>query len=157
MKIGFDLDGVVLEQDMAILRMIDLADEKKQEELAHYYCNKRTMQLNPIDYLADGDDLFFITGRSIWNEAITIQWAKKYFPMATVIVTRVAHPKNDTVIMCSNYGKDDSWNRLQAERKSDVIHANGIDVYFEDNPEVVKILRKLNPNTKVIQYGGRCF
>jgi hydroxymethylpyrimidine pyrophosphatase-like HAD family hydrolase len=156
--IAFDLDGTVLKQDMATLRMIDMVENRdEQHDLMRYYCNHLEMLFNPLDYLADGDTLFFITGRSIWVEEMTRQWAKKYFPTATVIVTRLDHPTKDTVLMTSNYGTDKSWNMLQSERKAKAINENAIDVYFEDNPEVVQNLRKMCPNTKVLQYGGRCF
>jgi hypothetical protein len=148
----------VLKQDMATLRMIDMVEDRaEQQELMRYYCNHLEMLFNPLDFIADGDKLFFITGRSIWVEEMTKQWAKKYFPTATVIVTRVEHPTKDTVLMTSNYGNDGSWNMLQSERKAKAIMDNGIEVYFEDNPEIVKRLRVMCVDTKIIQYGGRCF
>lgn len=161
MKIAFDLDGVVLDQDMGFCRMVDLGHQEDQQELMKYYCNHRPLQLNPIDFLADDDELFFITGRSILVEELTLKWAKKYFPMAKVIITRLQHPSRDTILMTSNYGKvgeGKSWNKLQAERKAKAIIDNEIDVYFDDNPEVVKHLREMcDSRVKIVQYGGRVF
>jgi hypothetical protein len=47
------------------------------------------------------------------------------------------------------------WLVELAKVKAKVLNNLGIDVYFEDTPEVVEVLRNLCKNTKVIQYGSR--
>ncbi len=158
MRIAFDLDGVVLQQDMYSLKAIDACkNERKRSELMRYYYARRSIQLNPIDFLADDDELFFITGRSVLVEELTKKWAKKYFPMATVIITRTILPSKDNELMTKNYVNDGKkeWSLIQAERKAKALNDNNIDVFFEDAPDVVKNLRQLCKNTKIIQYGGR--
>ena len=158
MNIAFDLDGVVLQQEMYSLKAIDSTEnEQERAELMRYYYARRSIQLNPVDFLADDDKLFFITGRSILVEDLTKKWAKKYFPMATVITTRTILPSSNNDLMTKNYvnnGKKE-WGLIQAERKAKALNDNNIDVFFEDAPEVVKNLRQLCKNTKIIQYGGR--
>jgi len=156
MRLGYDLDGVVLKQDLAVLRMIDAAgdeDKELQSEYMTFYCKHRELLLNPLDFMADGDELFFVTGRSLLMEEATKKWQRKYFPNATLIVTRLLMPTRDN----SNYGNGalSDWNYEQAKRKAKAIIDNSIDVYFEDNPEVVMHLRVMCPNTKTVQYGGR--
>jgi hypothetical protein len=158
MKIAFDLDGVVLQQEMYSLKAIDSCEnEQERSELMRYYYARRSIQLNPVDFLADDDKLFFITGRSILVEDITKKWAKKYFPMATVITTRTILPSSNNDLMTKNYVNDGKkeWGLIQAERKAKALNDNNIDVFFEDAPDVVKHLRQLCKNTKIIQYGGR--
>lgn len=158
MRIAFDLDGVVLHQEMYSLKAIDsVQNEQERAELMRYYYSRRSIQLNPIDYLADDDELFFITGRSVLVEDITRKWAKKYFPMATVITTRTILPSSDKDLMTKNYVKDQTkeWGQIQAERKAKALNDNNIDVFFEDAPDVVKHLRQLCKNTKIVQFGGR--
>jgi hypothetical protein len=158
MRIAFDLDGVVLHQEMYSLKAIDsVQNEQERAELMRYYYSRRSIQLNPIDYLADDDELFFITGRSVLVEDITRKWAKKYFPMATVITTRTILPSSDKDLMTKNYVKDKTkeWGQIQAERKAKALNDNSIDVFFEDAPDVVKHLRQLCKNTKIVQFGGR--
>ena len=147
MNIGFDLDGVVVEQQLGILRIIDILGQEHKDELMQYYCSSLKTQLNPLDYIADNDKLFFITGRSKAIEDITKYWATKYFPTATVYVTCNPTPnKEDEVI---------NWSLLVAKNKSKYIIENNIEVFFEDNPTAVKYLRELCPNCKVIQYSSR--
>ena len=69
MKIAFDLDGVVLHQEMYSLKAIDsVQNEQERSELMRYYYTRRSIQLNPIDFLADEDELFFITGGQFWSK-----------------------------------------------------------------------------------------
>jgi hypothetical protein len=155
MRIGFDLDGTVFDQELGVLRMIDMMDsEKDRQELMQFYCMRRGQNFNPIDYLADDDELFFITGRSILVEALTKRWAKKYYPMATVIVTRSQMPSRN--LSLNSASGNVGWYEMQAKLKAKALVENNIEVYFEDAPEVVKILREMVPNCKIIQYGGRC-
>lgn len=158
MKIAFDLDGVVLHQEMYSLKAIDSCrNEEERSELMRYYYARRSIQLNPIDFLADDDELFFITGRSILVEDLTNKWAKKYFPMAKVIATRTMIPSSDNELMTKNYVNDRNkeWSLIQAERKAKALNDHKIDVFFEDDPNVVKHLRRLCASTKIVQYGGR--
>ena len=74
MRIAFDLDGVVLQQEMYSLRAIDSCkDEQERSELMKCYYARRSIQLNPVDFLADDDELFFITGRSVLVEDLTMK------------------------------------------------------------------------------------
>jgi hypothetical protein len=158
MKIAFDLDGVILQQEMYSLKAIDSCkNEQERAELMRYYYARRSIQLNPIDFLADDDELFFVTGRSVLVEDLTKKWAKKYFPMATVIATRTILPSSDVNLMTKNYVNDGNkeWSLIQAERKAKALNDNNIEIFFEDAPDVVKHLRQLCRNTKIVQYGGR--
>ena len=158
MKIAFDLDGVVLHQEMYSLKAIDSCkNEQERSELMRCYYSHRSIQLNPVDFLADDDELFFVTGRSVLVEDLTKKWAKKYFPMATVIATRTILPSSDSDLMTKNYVNDRNkeWGLIQAERKAKALNDNNIEVFFEDSPDVVKHLRRLCKRTKIVQYGGR--
>lgn len=137
----------MIQQDLALLRVLNLSGSaQKETELFKMYCNARGMNLNPLDYLADDDKLFLITGRSKDVELLTKKWADKYFPSATLIVTKIADAGNNPL-------KD--WYALQAEGKAKYLNDLKIDVYFEDCPEIASKLRELCPNTKVIKYGSR--
>lgn len=150
MNIAFDLDGVVLDQDLCALRSINLMQDRKQaQELFVYYCLYRQIQLNPMDYISEGDKLFFITGREELVRDITERWQKKYFPQATLIMTDCTYNEKE------QNEKIEVWYVTQAKKKAKPILDNKIDVFFEDTPQVVVELRKLCPNTKIIQYGGR--
>ena len=143
MEIGFDLDGTVLEQSIGLLRMMNIFGVGRDEELLKYYCTGLKMQLNPLDFIGEGDNLYFITGRNNCTTELTQKWAKKYFPMAKVFVLNMEAKAID------------NFNEVQAELKQKILNDNKIDIYFEDNPKVVAMLRKLCPNTKIIHYGSR--
>lgn len=148
MKVGFDIDGVILDIDLGLIRMIDHMDsEEARKEVSKFYYALRRRQLNPIDFLHDDDELYFITSRSEEYQEVTERWAKKYFPQAKLIVLGHAEPTKES--------KLDSWFVRAAKKKAKAINENKIDVYFEDTGPVVKILRELCTNTKIIQYGGR--
>lgn len=148
MRIAFDIDGVVLEMNLSMLRAADLEGDKKiKGEINKYYYLFRKIQLNPIDFLADDDELFLITGRSRRYLEATLNWKNRYFPKATLILLGQEEPGKETII--------EDWFITQARKKAAALIQNKIDVYFEDTPEVVKELRKLCPNISIIQYGGR--
>ena len=147
MRIAFDLDGVVLNLDLAILRWLNyIKDEHIRDDIMKYYCYHKTIQLNPLDYIAEGDELYFITGRDPILSDITQKWTRKYFPMANLIMVQVEQPTIEVSI---------DWLDQQAKGKAVVINEKQIDVYFDDNPSVVAKLRQMCPNTKIIKYGGR--
>lgn len=148
MKIAFDIDGVILEQDLAMLRSIDVeSNRKNRETISRYYYLHRKLQLNPIDYLADEDELYFITGRNEKYADITKKWQQKYFPQAKLIILNHVEPTRSTIL--------EGWFVKQARLKAKALKENNIEVYFEDTAEVVSELRKLCPDIKIIQFGGR--
>ena len=101
------------------------------------------MQLNPLDFVDETDELYFITGRNDCLTEITQKWVKKYFPMAKLFILDIGAKEIH------------NFSELQANLKQKIINENQIDVYFEDNPTVFSLLRKLCPNTKIIHYGSR--
>ena len=148
MRIAFDIDGVVLDMNLALLRAADLmGDKKTRDETNKYYYLSRKLQLNPLDFLAEEDELYLITGRNRRYLEITMNWKNKYFPKAKLILLDHVEPGNETII--------EDWFIKQARLKASVLRQENIAVYFEDTPEVVRELRKLVPNCLIIQYGGR--
>lgn len=113
-----------------------------------YYCAHRELNFNPLDFIDEGDECYFITGRSADVEQLTIDWAKKYFPTVKVFVTKCRDCTNKQSEMVD-------WFDIQAQLKANIINENSIDVYFEDSPEITRKLRELCPNCKVIKYSSR--
>ena len=150
MRIGFDIDGVVAEQHLIILRMIDMdSDLDRKDELFKYYYLHRRIEVNPIDFLAEEDELYLITGRSkkYWN--ITTEWKNRYFPKAKLVMLGQIEPEEDTEM--------EKWFVEQARMKAKALEKYDIDIYIEDTPEIVRELRKMNLKCLIIQYGGRIF
>lgn len=146
MRIGFDLDGVVVKHNLPILRMMDLIeDPRKRDEVARYYYKQQEILLNPLLFLLEEDELYIITSRSNKYRRETEQFIEKYLPTARLIILDLIDPSLLIDL--------DSWYRKQAELKAKVINDLGIEVYFEDIPKVVRYLREMCPNTKIICYG----
>ena len=148
MKVGFDIDGVILKIDLGLIRAIDMIDDvDKRNEVSKYYYGQRERQLNPLDYMYEDDELFIITGRAPCYKEETKKWVKKYFPMAKLIILGEEEDFANCVL--------DNWFEKQSIMKAGAIKKYYIEVYFEDTPDIVRRLRELCPKCKIIQYGGR--
>ena len=149
MRIAFDIDGVIAEQDACILRAFDLFEmpDSIRDIVNEYYYLERRILLNPLLFLTPNDELFFITGRNEKYTDITKRWINQFFPKSTLIMCNHKEPTNIVDL--------DEWFVKQAKLKAKYINELHIEVYFDDCEEVVMELRKLCPNTKIIKYGGR--
>jgi len=146
MKIGFDLDGVVVKNNLTILRMIDLIEDPvKRNDISKYYYKQQEIQLDPLDFILEEDELYIITSRSNKYRKETEYLVNRHFPSAKLIIVDLVEPH-----LLFNL-KD--WYKKQAELKAKVIKENRIDVYFEDRPQVARYLRKFCPNCKIICFG----
>lgn len=151
MRIGFDLDGVVQEIDLGLIRVMDHnKSEEERRDICNFYYISRRQQLNPLDFCHENDELFFITGRPKDQLELTTRWKNKYYPMAKLVLLN----KDNKDAYCIGLSIEE-WLKKQAMIKARAIIENKIDVYFEDTPGIVLELRKICPHTKIIQYGGR--
>lgn len=145
MRIGFDLDGVLCDTDINHVRLcVGIppydTDLEKRKEMEIVYFSSRKPLLDPEDFVCDGDEYFVITGRGeeIMGE-VTRRWCGKYVPNA-----------KEVYLVGGGY-----WKPVTDAKVKQIVELD-IDVYFDDDPEIVKELRKALPDKiKVIQYGGR--
>ena len=152
MRIGFDLDKVLCDGNITILRMIDQMSPKKRVAVEEWYYRDRKPLLIPEDFLADNDKYIVITGRSEKIRFETEWWIQKYCPNCVQLIMVDLGPAYD----CTN-GQVKEWSQEQARRKAEIINKAKLDVYFEDNGECVSELRRFCPNTKIIKYGGNMY
>ena len=144
MRIGFDLDGVLCDTDINYLRLwvsVPPYDEdmEKRKEMEKIYFSSRKPLLDPETFVGEGDEYYVITGRDeeIGGE-VTRRWCNKYVPNAK------------GVFLVGEY-----WKPVKDAKAKKIIEL-GLDIYIEDDPLIVKTLRKALPEEiKVIQYGGR--
>lgn len=152
-RIGIDIDGVVADIDLPILRLIDTVEDKEaRKNIDKYYYSYRKVELDPqLISNFTGDKVILITGRPEWLRDITIDWLRR---------NKIRY---DKLIICDHaapfgqFSKEelDEWFKGLAIKKAEVLKREGIEVYFEDTPDTVKWLRELCPNIKIIQYGLR--
>jgi len=149
MRIGFDLDGVLCEIDVAVLRIIDNSPEEARKSAEEWYYRERKPLLNMKLVIAKGDECFILTSRPNRLAYITVPWVKRYYP--NIPLTIISHET-----LKGNSKKEvKKWLVEMGKKKAEVINAMNLDIYFEDSPTTVHTLRKFCPNTKIIQYGGR--
>lgn len=141
MKIGFDLDGVLTDADTSLYRFIYYLLKEKDPKLYDFlrstYFNELRPLYNPELFLADGDEYYIITGRhSPIDDGVTMDWCEKHCP------------NNKGVFLVG--GEGISSRVAKAEK----IRELGIEVYFDDDPNIVRHLREALPDVTVIQIGG---
>jgi len=148
LRIGFDLDGVLATTNISIYRIADLTNLSEEIYMWNYRMAKPL--LNPMDFMVFKEDEYvIITSRIESGRRVTEEWVEKYCPHCSKLI-----------ILNNGFPKDDSrkevykWLDRMAESKARVINEENIEVYLEDSSYIVKKLRKLCPNRKVINYGG---
>lgn len=142
MKIGFDLDGVITRSAVGIWIL-----SGDNVELKKLFTATLRPQILPQMFTFKGDELYIITARQKELRDVTADWCFKFFPNIPVFQVHLPMWKSQ---------KDWEWWREEvAKRKAKIINELKLDIYFEDIPQTVERLRKLCPNTKIIQYGGR--
>jgi len=152
MILAFDLDGVLAETSIALFRTADRLGKEASRDVYKWKFRENRVLLNPVDFMIFSDDKYYIiTSREERAREITVEWVKKYCP----------HVK-EVIILDDNIPDKDAedkeifaWLERMAKSKAEVINEKGIEVYFDDSSWIVKKLRKLCPNCKVINYGGR--
>ena len=141
MKIGFDLDGVLSDADSTLYRFIYYSlkdkDPKLYEMLRETYFQELRPLYNPELFLSDGDIYYIITGRhGLSDENVTRDWCNKHCP------------NNKGTYIVGGEGISTS------KAKADKIRELGVEVFFDDDPLIVKYLREMLIGVAVIQIGG---
>lgn len=135
MIIGFDLDGVLC--DINVTQLILIQNLPSAE--VSYYKERRPL-LNPAQFLTNGDRYIIVTARRKDLGILTKRWIRRYLPNAKLFSIETGFTKNVKKI---------------AEKKLKILKRENAEVYFDDNPEIIKELRQMDNNIKFIQYGGR--
>jgi len=136
-RIGFDLDGVIAMFDWDRYHKC-----KNTQQIAKYYSGI-PLKYDPNDFLTKGDKGYIISFRHINFTKVTTQWLTK-------------HNIRLPFYLLGNYGYHDFSSRQKGRRNSGktmMINNLKLDVYFEDQVEIVKVLRKACGNTKIIKLG----
>ena len=143
MLIGFDLDGVLADINVPLLHSLADSPNRKEYETWYYVCVKPL--LDPRLIMLPEDTGVIITSRATWMMDITEKWCRKYYPQFPlhIIDNEWLDPTMNT--------KD--WSINAAKKKYEKMVVLGVELYIDDNPVVVRELRKLG--MPALQYGGR--
>ena len=150
LKIGFDLDGVVANQDICILQIMRMLEVDKcfEESVAwirEWYYRERTLLLNPKTVMTANDEGYIITCRGENLKELTELWCRANVPNLKLIII-----SSEVKTESENYLE---WIQDLAKLKAEVITNLKLDVYFEDVLQVAEKLRELCPDCKIIKYG----
>lgn len=138
MKIAFDLDGVLCDIDVSMLNIIyKLKQIKKETEL--WYYRERKPLLNPYMFLTEEDEFIIVTARKQHLYDVTKRWIDKFLPTTKWFLVDEGYTTPEAI----------------ARKKLNILQDEQVDVYFDDNQNVIKMLRRMNTDIKFIQYGGR--
>lgn len=139
MLIGFDLDGAVIDADNSVLHLLHKADRALEigaRAVLQRYYTSRPVKMDPRLYLASDDQAVFITGRvpSSWDW--THQWLRRHFPDIRCLF--VADEQQEYYYAEGVY---DIAARRGAALKLAAIKAEGVGIFFDNNPTIVRELR----------------
>ena len=152
MKIGFDLDGVLCNIDVATLHLIvNTTPEDARCSTEEWYYRERKPLLDARLLLSKDDEFYIITSRPERLQEITKLWVKHYYPQARLYFVSQESLRPDE----NNNESIKNWCFNKVQLKAQKINELGIDVFFDDEAEAFEEFRKLCPNCKIIKYGGR--
>jgi hypothetical protein len=146
MKLGFNIDGVIAEQDLAaLLKASD--DLQRTSKVIEYFASRKPL-LNSLHFVNPVyDEIYVITSREDCAKEITVQWCSKHLPnYIKLFFACVPKWKKQSELP--------DWFRQVAIEKAIIINNLQLDIYFEDIPKVVMKLREMCPATKIINYRG---
>lgn len=152
MKMAFDLDGVLCDIDVALLRILDnIKDEKARLSAEEWYYRERKPLLNAKLFLRNSDEFHIITSRPKRLAKITMKWVGHYYPNSNL------HIVFQDTIKCGENGSKDitEYCKQKVTLKANKINQLGIEVFFDDEAEAFDLFRELCPNCKIIKFGGR--
>jgi hypothetical protein len=155
-KIGFDLDGVLATQSLALLGV--LSKVEGMEYGKEWYYREAELKMDPKKFLGKNDEAVIVTARETIPKIVKItrEWVDrhvgKHIPI--IWVNRNVPPPIQLGGKVGNKGALDVMDRM-AVAKAKVINREKIEVYFDDSEYLVKKLRKMCPKCKVIHFGAR--
>ncbi len=156
MKIGLDLDGVVRKANFGVLRCMHRISEKANDKIYDWYygCLEKP-QLYPQEFLGEGDEVIILTAQPTYAVELTKKYLERWLPTIPYEIFEFKPTPEEQWDQLAKQGESKTTNGW-ADWKAERILALNIEVFIDDGPDIVKVLReKVGDKCKVIQYGGR--
>lgn len=147
MRVGFDLDGVLAETTIVEWLLTSHVKDEKAQEVIREFLHVPKLKNHPSEFLHEDDEYVIITGRSKRYRKLTERWLRSHGIKCSLFMTDVGVAKD--------YESIEKFFEALAKAKAQYIKSECIQVFFEDSPNVVKLLRKLCSKVRIIQIGGR--
>ena len=151
MKITFDLDGFIATGEHHwFFRIIDVARkvDRKLSDLAELnYYSSSPLRFDPAFFMSPNDEGFIITSRKPIAKEVTKNWLKRNGINLPIYFI----DGSDKLDWTSSYLVA---SKKAAQLKAMLIKKLKAEVHFDNNPVLVKELRSLLPDVKIILIGG---
>lgn len=145
MRISFDLDGVITNGQAKefFAEMRKTYPPSEWSAMKHHFYSSCELKSSPYSLMNEGDIGFIITSRQPDSQQLTHDWLQKHNITLPVFF---ADPLGS--ISWANYPKAS----VDAARyKALIIDRLRIDMHYDNNPYIIKTLRKLLPGLKCIK------
>jgi len=139
------MDGVIRYSDLGILKLCQtIGYEKTRDAYVVHRMSRGGILLNPFDFAIEGDEVFCVSNCSSKERAKDKkQWLKHYFGNRIKLIP---------VVLAHGAWKKDYVDTV-AKAKVELMLKLGIEVYFDDDPAIIRVMRTLTDKIKFIKYG----
>lgn len=145
MKLSFDLDGVIADTDNAMLGLLYNARTNNWAgavaDLEQYYVRQRIL-IDPREFLGAGDYFHIVTGRVPSAQGLTKLWVERWFGWRAASPERLHFVSDEEIERQLCAGEDAAAYEELARRKLAMIQSIGAAVHFDNNPTIVRLLRR---------------
>jgi len=145
LKIAFDIDGVLRRKDLGFLKLcLDLGIEKTREALWMYDYAETEPILNPMLFATPDDEIYVITNCMTKESAeVKKRWIRHFYGDRIKFL--------HVSVAATSWGK--KYVDAVAKAKVDIMLQEGIEVYFDNDPAIIRVMRSLTDKIKFIKYG----
>jgi hypothetical protein len=154
MRLSFDLDGVVADGETGLLSLIH--DKENGVSRRHtywerimrqYYARRRVLH-DPREFVGPDDSFILVSGRVPQCHETTRRWVRHHFGGNIGLHLVCTNEITNLFIL----GRDIEASELLGELKADVLQREGVNVHFDNNPTIVRMIRSRGIPT--VQVGG---
>jgi len=145
MKIAFDLDGVVRKGDLAFLKLcLELEKTISKDVLTLANMTYTEPLLNPFLFALADDEIYIVTNcLSEKSRQFKERWVNHFLGNRVKLIT--------ISVAANKWGKE--YVDAVAKAKVEVMLKEGIEVYFDNDPAIIRVMRTLTDKIKFIKYG----
>ena len=143
------MDGVLRYSHLGLLRSC--------QEIGNYEPYKLEMHmmhplLNPMMFATEDDELYCVTNcMTEFSVELKKRWSKFWFGDRVKILPIMGQKKKQDKTTGADWGY--AYCIPVAKAKVKVMLELGIDLYFDDDPTIIKVMRKLTDKIVFVKYG----
>jgi hypothetical protein len=146
MRIAFDVDGVLRENRLGFFKLCtEMGSNDALEALKIETESSVGLKLNPLLFATKDDEIYALTNCGSTHSAMQKrEWLKHFYGDRIKFLA---------IEIAKGLWKKDYCDAT-AKAKVDIMLREGIEVYFDDDPAIIKVMRTLTDKIKFIKYGS---